>query len=94
MARSFWSVASNGNKLAQLFGGALATEVVFALALDAACRAYGVDLHLSQLLVVNVVSSTLAALVPVPGGTARPRRRSPPGSSRWASRRRPPSPLR
>jgi uncharacterized protein (TIRG00374 family) len=66
--KSLRAVASNGNKVAQLFGGALGMEVLFALALDAACRAYGVDLALSQLIVVNVVSSTLAALVPVPGG--------------------------
>jgi uncharacterized membrane protein YbhN (UPF0104 family) len=66
--RSLWAVASSGHKVAQLFGGALGTEVLFALALDASCRAYGVDLHLSQLLVINVISSTLAALVPVPGG--------------------------
>jgi uncharacterized membrane protein YbhN (UPF0104 family)/tRNA A-37 threonylcarbamoyl transferase component Bud32 len=66
--RSLWAVARSGHKLAQLFGGALATEVLFALTLDAACRAYGVDLALSQLILVNVVASTLAGLVPVPGG--------------------------
>jgi uncharacterized membrane protein YbhN (UPF0104 family)/tRNA A-37 threonylcarbamoyl transferase component Bud32 len=66
--RSLWAVARSGHKMAQLFGGALATEVLFALTLDAACRAYGVDLALSQLILVNVVASTLASLVPVPGG--------------------------
>jgi glycosyltransferase 2 family protein len=66
--RSLWAVARSGHKLAQLFGGALATEVLFALTLDAACRAYGIDLALSQLILVNVVASTLASLVPVPGG--------------------------
>jgi uncharacterized membrane protein YbhN (UPF0104 family) len=66
--RSLWAVARSGHKLAQLFGGALATEVLFALTLDAACHAYGVNLALSQLILVNVVASTLASLVPVPGG--------------------------
>jgi uncharacterized membrane protein YbhN (UPF0104 family)/tRNA A-37 threonylcarbamoyl transferase component Bud32 len=66
--RNLWAVARSGHKMAQLFGGALATEVLFALTHDAACRAYGVDLALSQLLLVNVVASTLASLVPVPGG--------------------------
>jgi uncharacterized membrane protein YbhN (UPF0104 family)/tRNA A-37 threonylcarbamoyl transferase component Bud32 len=67
-ARSLWAIARSGHKLAQLFGGALGSEVLFALTLDAACRAYGVDLALSQLILVNVVASTLASLVPVPGG--------------------------
>jgi uncharacterized protein (TIRG00374 family) len=42
--------------------------VLFALTMDGACRAYGVELALSQLILVNVVASTLAGLVPVPGG--------------------------
>jgi uncharacterized protein (TIRG00374 family) len=66
--RALWGVARNGHKLAQLFGGVLATEVLFALTLGAACRAYGVHLGLAQLLLVNVLASTLAGLVPVPGG--------------------------
>jgi uncharacterized membrane protein YbhN (UPF0104 family) len=66
--RSLWAVAGSGQKLAQLFGGALVTEVLFALTLDASCRAYGIHFPLSQLLLVNVVASTLAGLVPVPGG--------------------------
>ena len=66
--RNLWNVARSGHKLVQLFGGALASEVLFALTLDAACRAYGVHLALSQLILVNVVASTLASLVPVPGG--------------------------
>jgi glycosyltransferase 2 family protein len=49
-------------------GGALATQVLFALTLDAACLAYAVDLALSQLVLVNIIASTLAGLVPVPGG--------------------------
>jgi uncharacterized protein (TIRG00374 family) len=66
--KSLWEVARSGHKLAQLFGGALAGEVLFALTLGAASRAYGVSLPLAQLLLVNVVAGTLAGLVPVPGG--------------------------
>jgi uncharacterized protein (TIRG00374 family) len=61
-------VARSAHKLSQLFGGALATEVLFALTLGAACRAYGVEIGLAQLLLVNVIASSLAGLVPVPGG--------------------------
>ena len=67
-ARSLWAVARSGHKLAQLFGGALVTELLFALTLDASCHAYGVHLALSELVLVNVIASTLASLVPVPGG--------------------------
>ena len=62
------AVASSGHKLAQLYGGALVTEVLFALTLGAASRAYGLHLPLAQLILVNVVASSLAGLVPVPGG--------------------------
>jgi uncharacterized membrane protein YbhN (UPF0104 family)/tRNA A-37 threonylcarbamoyl transferase component Bud32 len=65
---SLWAVTRSGHKVGELFGAALATEVLFALTLGAACRAYGVHLGLAQLIAVNVVASTLAGLVPVPGG--------------------------
>src|SRR5262249_19170644 len=66
--RALWAVARAGRNPGQLFGGSLATELLFALTLGAACRAYGVELGLPQLVFVNVVASTLAGLVPVPGG--------------------------
>jgi hypothetical protein len=66
--RSLREVARSGHKVAELFGGTIATEVVFALTLAAACRAYGIHLGLAQVLLVNVLASSLAGLVPVPGG--------------------------
>ncbi|HEY4349256.1 MAG TPA: lysylphosphatidylglycerol synthase transmembrane domain-containing protein, partial [Gaiellaceae bacterium] len=65
---SLWSIARNPRKLTELFSGAIAKELLFALTLGAACLAYGVHLGLAQLLLVNVTASTLAGLVPVPGG--------------------------
>jgi len=65
---SLWAVARSRRKLTELFGGALAGELLFALTLGAACLAYGVHLGLAQLIVVNVAASTLSGLVPVPGG--------------------------
>lgn len=65
---SLWAIARNRRKLVDLFAGSLGKEVLFALTLGAACLAYGVHLSLAQLLLVNVISSTLASLVPVPGG--------------------------
>ena len=65
---SLWAVVRSGRKLGELFGGTLTTEVLYALALGASALAYGVHLTLAQLIAVNVVASTLAGLVPVPGG--------------------------
>jgi uncharacterized membrane protein YbhN (UPF0104 family)/tRNA A-37 threonylcarbamoyl transferase component Bud32 len=61
-------VARTPRKLAQLFGGALAKNIVFALTLGASSLAYGVHIGLAQLILVNVIASSLASLVPVPGG--------------------------
>jgi uncharacterized membrane protein YbhN (UPF0104 family)/tRNA A-37 threonylcarbamoyl transferase component Bud32 len=66
--RSVSAVARDRRKRLELFGGALATEVIFALTLGAAAGAYGVHLSLAQLILVNVAASTLSGLVPVPGG--------------------------
>ena len=65
---SLWAVARSGRKLVELFGASLVTELIYALALGSAALAYGVHLSLGQLIAVNVVASTLAGLVPVPGG--------------------------
>src|SRR5262249_2607548 len=65
---SLWAVARSGRKVGELFGSTVATEVIYALTLGACCLAYGVHLGLAQLLVVNLVASALASLVPVPGG--------------------------
>ncbi len=55
-------------KRLELFGGNIASEILFALTLGAAAMAYGVDLTLAQLLLVNMTASALSGLVPVPGG--------------------------
>ncbi len=65
---SLWAVAKDRGKRIELFGGNLGTEVLFALGLGAVCHAYGVDLLLIQLLVINMVASALSSLIPVPGG--------------------------
>jgi glycosyltransferase 2 family protein len=65
---SLWAVAKDRGKRIELFGGNLGTEVLFALALGAVCHAYGVNLLLIQLLVINMAASALSSLIPVPGG--------------------------
>ena len=65
---SLWVVARTRRKRLELFGGNLASEVLFALTLGAVCHGYGVDLTLVELLFVNTAASAFAGLMPVPGG--------------------------
>jgi uncharacterized membrane protein YbhN (UPF0104 family)/tRNA A-37 threonylcarbamoyl transferase component Bud32 len=62
------TVARTRRKRLELFGGNLLSELLFALVLGAACRAYGVDLSLAELVFVNTAAGVLAGLIPVPGG--------------------------
>ena len=63
-----WSVARVRRKRLELFGGNILSETLYALTLGAACLAYGVDLTLAQLILVNAGASIISGLVPVPGG--------------------------
>lgn len=55
-------------KAVELFGGNLASEVLFALTLGAALHAYGESLPLAQLIVINSFASLIGGLAPIPGG--------------------------
>jgi glycosyltransferase 2 family protein len=55
-------------KRIELFGGNIATQMLYALTLGAAAQAYGVDLSLAQLLLINTAVSAFAGFIPVPGG--------------------------
>jgi uncharacterized membrane protein YbhN (UPF0104 family)/tRNA A-37 threonylcarbamoyl transferase component Bud32 len=63
-----WSVARDRRKRMELFGGNIASELFYALALGATCLAYGVHLNLAQLVFVNTAASVLSSVIPVPGG--------------------------
>jgi uncharacterized membrane protein YbhN (UPF0104 family)/tRNA A-37 threonylcarbamoyl transferase component Bud32 len=63
-----WSVARDRHKRMELFGGNVASELLYALALGATCLAYGVHLNLAELVFVNTAASVLSSLIPVPGG--------------------------
>ena len=65
---SLWVVARTRRKRMAVFGGAIASELLYALALGATCLAYGVDLTLPQLVFINTSASVLSGLIPVPGG--------------------------
>lgn len=63
-----WSVARIRRKRLELFGGNIASELLYAVALGATCLAYGVHLNLAQLVFINTAASVLSSLIPVPGG--------------------------
>jgi len=63
-----WSVARVRRKRVELFGGNIASELTYALALGATCLAYGVHLNIAQLIFANTAASVLSSLIPVPGG--------------------------
>jgi glycosyltransferase 2 family protein len=63
-----WSVARVRRKRLEVFGGSLASELLYALALGASCLAYGVHLDVAQLIFINTSASVLSSIVPVPGG--------------------------
>jgi uncharacterized membrane protein YbhN (UPF0104 family) len=63
-----WSVARDRHKRLELFGGNIASELTYAVALGATCLAYGVHLNIGQLVFANTAASVLSSLIPVPGG--------------------------
>ena len=65
---SLSTVIRNRRKRLELFGGNVGSEVLYAIALGATCHAYGVDLSLAQLILVNTGASVLSSFIPVPGG--------------------------
>ncbi len=67
-ARGLWSVARVRRKRVEVFGGSIAAELLYAIALGATCLAYGVHLNVAQLVFINTSASVMSGLVPVPGG--------------------------
>jgi uncharacterized membrane protein YbhN (UPF0104 family) len=55
-------------KLGQLVGGNLAAELLFASALAIMAHAFGADITIVDALFVNLASSLIAMVIPVPGG--------------------------
>ncbi len=72
LAARIWAsiVILGGQQKRQLgiFGGALATELVYALALGCFAQAYDIGLSPIELIAVNTAGSMLASVVPSPGG--------------------------
>jgi uncharacterized membrane protein YbhN (UPF0104 family) len=65
---NFTQLASQPSKIAQLFGGQLAAQLVVALALGAALHAFGAHLSLAALLIAVTTAGVLASASPAGGG--------------------------
>ncbi len=61
-------LAEQPSKLVRLFGGAVVSQVLFALVLGASLHAYGASASLGELIVINTLASLLGGIAPVPGG--------------------------
>jgi uncharacterized membrane protein YbhN (UPF0104 family) len=61
-------VLRSPNKVLQLVGGSLGSQLLYALCLGACLQAFGESLPLASLLLVNGAASLLSGLSPVPGG--------------------------
>lgn len=66
--KASWRSLGNPRKLALLLGGTLGAELVFALVLLSFTHVFGGSISLPEALIVNIVASLLASVVPVPGG--------------------------
>jgi uncharacterized membrane protein YbhN (UPF0104 family)/tRNA A-37 threonylcarbamoyl transferase component Bud32 len=61
-------ILTTPRKAGMMFGGNLASQVLYALVLDASLHAYGASLPLLQIIVINSLASVLGGMAPVPGG--------------------------
>jgi uncharacterized membrane protein YbhN (UPF0104 family) len=61
-------VLASPRRAVLLLGGYLCSQLLFALGLDFALRAYGYELSLLDFVVINTVASLLGGIAPVPGG--------------------------
>lgn len=66
--RDAGQVLRSPTKLLQLYGGNILAQVLFACALWACVHAFGENVSLSTLLLVNTVVSLFSGFIPVPGG--------------------------
>lgn len=67
-ARSALQVLRSPRRVAMLLGGGLIAEIGYAAALGLCLRAFGVDIPISELILVQVAVGLFAGLMPIPGG--------------------------
>ncbi len=68
VSRNLRGVTAEPRKAALLFGGALGTQLFFALSLGSAVHAYGGSVAFSAVVLTNSFASLVGGLAPIPGG--------------------------
>jgi glycosyltransferase 2 family protein len=71
LAREAWAAVQglhSPRRLTLLFGGNLATELLFAIALQTFVRGFGYHVGLGEVVLINVSVSLLSGVLPIPGG--------------------------
>jgi uncharacterized membrane protein YbhN (UPF0104 family) len=56
------------SRIGRLLAGNVTVELLYALTLGACCRAYGIDISLTELLFINIAVTVFSGIIPVPGG--------------------------
>ena len=67
-ARDALQVLRSPTKLLELFGGNLTSQLLFAITLGACVRAFGQDVPLTDLILINTVVTLFVGILPIPGG--------------------------
>jgi undecaprenyl-diphosphatase len=67
-ASTMWEAARSPLRVLYLLGGNAINAVMYALVMDACIAAFGGSINFWTLLAINIFVSTIASLVPIPGG--------------------------
>lgn len=67
-AHNLWTVFTSPRKIVYIFGGAILTQLMYALILMSCIKAYGGDISMADVIFVNTFVSLFGGLIPVPGG--------------------------
>jgi undecaprenyl-diphosphatase len=65
---TMWAAARSPRRVAQLLGGNAVNALMYAAVMDACLAAFGGSINYWTLLAINIFVSTIASLVPIPGG--------------------------
>ena len=65
---TMWAAARSPRRVAQLLGGNAVNALMYAAVMDACLVAFGGSINYWTLLAINIFVSTIASLVPIPGG--------------------------
>jgi uncharacterized membrane protein YbhN (UPF0104 family) len=65
---TMWAAARSPRRVAQLLGGNAINALMYALVMEACLEAFGGSINFWTLLAINIFISTIASLVPIPGG--------------------------